>query len=91
MEVAHNDGDPSNNRLSNLRYDTRAGNAADTFRHGTAVRGETHGMVKLTPAQVLDIRSKSAEGLTTPQLLALFPVKETQLYRILRRESWKHI
>lgn len=36
MEVCHNDGDPENNRLSNLRYDTHAGNMQDMIRHGTS-------------------------------------------------------
>ena len=29
MEVCHNDGNPSNNRLDNLRYDTHSGNMID--------------------------------------------------------------
>ena len=33
LEVCHNDGDPRNNRLSNLRYDTSSANAADMVRH----------------------------------------------------------
>lgn len=31
----HWDGDPANNHVSNLRWDTKLGNAADTRRHGT--------------------------------------------------------
>lgn len=34
MQVCHNNGDPSDNRLENLRYDTPAGNAADIMLHG---------------------------------------------------------
>jgi hypothetical protein len=34
MEVCHNDGDPANNLLSNLRWDTKKGNAQDRRRHG---------------------------------------------------------
>lgn len=30
----HNDGDPTNNHLSNLRWDTRRSNNLDTVRHG---------------------------------------------------------
>lgn len=33
--VCHADGDPQNNYLPNLRYDTPAGNAADRKAHGT--------------------------------------------------------
>lgn len=35
MEVCHADGSRDNNHISNLRYDTRAGNAADALKHGT--------------------------------------------------------
>lgn len=35
-EVAcHNDGNPSNSTLSNLRWDTAKGNSADAIKHGT--------------------------------------------------------
>lgn len=33
MVACHNDGDPSNNHLGNLRWDTRRANALDRFRH----------------------------------------------------------
>lgn len=35
MQVCHNDGNVSNPALSNLRYDTPVGNAADKIKHGT--------------------------------------------------------
>ena len=35
MEVCHNDGDPTNNSLENLRYGTRSDNMLDRVRHGT--------------------------------------------------------
>ena len=34
MDVCHNDGDPTNNRLDNLRYDTRTDNILDVYRAG---------------------------------------------------------
>ncbi len=38
MEVCHNNGDPHDNRLSNLRYDTHVANSLDRREHGTAYR-----------------------------------------------------
>ena len=35
MEVCHNDGDPTNNHLDNLRYGTSSDNELDKVRHGT--------------------------------------------------------
>lgn len=34
MECCHNDGDPTNNALSNLRWDTSKANKADMAKHG---------------------------------------------------------
>lgn len=35
MEACHDDGDPSNNRIENLRWDTHQSNLHDKYRHGT--------------------------------------------------------
>jgi hypothetical protein len=35
MEACHNDGDPANNCVSNLRWDTRTNNIYDAVQHGT--------------------------------------------------------
>jgi len=35
MDACHNDGDATNNRLDNLRWDTVSENRLDTVRHGT--------------------------------------------------------
>jgi hypothetical protein len=37
LEVCHNNGDPTDNRLENLRYDTRSANHLDKQRHGTDI------------------------------------------------------
>lgn len=34
LEVCHNDGNCLNNRIENLRYDTRSENIKDRYRHG---------------------------------------------------------
>ena len=41
-EACHNDGNPANNVVANLRWDTRASNAADAVRHGRVPRGDDH-------------------------------------------------
>lgn len=43
MQACHNDGDPTNNVLTNLRWDTASANARDRLRHGTNDRANrTH-------------------------------------------------
>jgi hypothetical protein len=71
-EVAHGDGDPSNNHAGNLRWATRKENMADCLLHGTRAmgsrhgrttkphltpRGQHHGHAKLTESQVRAIRA----------------------------------
>lgn len=48
----HNDGQVSNNRLSNLRWDTKKNNQADRIRHGTMLYGEKHQFSTLTNKQI---------------------------------------
>lgn len=57
MLGCHNDDVPRHNVLSNLRWDTHAGNMADRDRHGTTAVGERAGGHKLTAEQVLAIRN----------------------------------
>ena len=43
MEGCHEDNDKTNNRLDNLRWDTRPGNHSDKARHGTlGAKAECH-------------------------------------------------
>lgn len=42
METCHNDGDATNDRLSNLRWDTHVANVQDTVRLGRHNSSKTH-------------------------------------------------
>jgi hypothetical protein len=60
LDVCHNDGNRTNNRRSNLRYDTKSENSRDALRHGTHRGlqnvGEQHPLAKLSDADVELIR-----------------------------------
>ena len=57
MQACHfPDKNPSNNHLTNLRWDTVVNNHADKKIHGTQCMGETHGVSKLTDEAVAYIR-----------------------------------
>lgn len=62
LDCCHRDGNPANNRLGNLRWDTRRANEADKVRHGTRARGERHGKSKLTEKMVRKIRKLYRAG-----------------------------
>jgi len=86
LVVAHRNGDPQDNRLSNLRYATREENAADAARHGTRAMGEAVGTSKLTEADVLEIRARRAER--AEDLGAEFGVTMGSVRNIWARRRW---
>jgi len=64
LHVAHWDGDPSNNRVDNLRWVTPAENSADSIRLGRNKRpaGESHFRAKLNKDVIDAMRQLSASG-----------------------------
>lgn len=70
MECCHEDGDPSNNRLSNLRWDTHQANMDDRERHGRQPRGESHHLAKIKDDDVVEIRQLYATGKYSQRKLA---------------------
>jgi hypothetical protein len=89
LEACHNDGNPKNNVLSNLRWDTRRENAADRIAHGTAAIGEKHPMAKLTKEQALEIRTCHSDAL--PILATHFGITVDHARKIKSRLAWKDL
>ncbi len=98
MECCHFDGDPTNNALVNLRWDTHKANEADSIRLGQKCRGERIGNSKVTEATVLQIRAeyvKGKPGKRRPHgLTALaerFGLSRTNVCDIVNRRIWTHL
>lgn len=91
MEACHENGIRDDNRLSNLRWDTRKNNFADRDRHGTTARGTRHGMVKLSEADVLEIRKRRAAGARTKDLGKQFGVRHSTISSIALGRTWSHV
>lgn len=96
MESCHNNGNNLDNRLENLRWDTRSNNSYDSIRHGTHagtnIRGENHYRSKLTKEKVIGIIQLYNTRLFTQQELAdLSHVGQSVISRIINRRTWKHI
>jgi hypothetical protein len=92
--ICHCDGDKTNNKVENLRYDTQKGNIADIKIHGTEnpPRGIRNGMSRLTEAQVLEIRRLRLRlGLTHAVIGAKFGISREHTRDIINRKAWKHV
>ena len=87
MQGCHNDGDPMNNRLPNLRWDSPRNNTADQVGHGTKAAGERCGHAKLTWEQVREIRTRRAEG--GAALARAFGISQPTASEILRGVTWR--
>ena len=91
MQACHGDGDKSNNRLSNLRWDLPAGNYADRDRHGTTARGERVGNSKLVAEQVREIRRLATAKVTHNEIGRRFGVSKALVGKIVYRKCWTHV
>ncbi|MGK3995033.1 HNH endonuclease [Sorangium sp. So ce1024] len=91
MEGCHNDGDPTNNRLENLRWDTPKANWEDRRRHGRANAGEDNAAAKLTAVQVREIRALRRDGLRLREIAPRFGVTMAMVSKIARGEAWNGV
>jgi hypothetical protein len=90
MECLHGNGNPSDNRLKNLRWGTRLENKADSARHGTIPRGERSGMAKLTNVDIPLIFSLRSDGWSYPRIGRRFGVAGTTIHRVVKGLTWLH-
>jgi len=95
-EGCHNDGNPANNALGNLRWDTHPSNMADQIAHGTrsappVMRGEDHPRTTLTTADVSFIRRQHLRRGDRQRLATRFGVSGTTITRIIDRKVWAHV
>ena len=90
MEGCHNDGNPKNNELGNLRWDTDSGNQADRVLHGTSNIGERNPQAKLCLADVRIIKQRIADGESDEVISASFPVTSYAIKSIRNGQNWRH-
>lgn len=73
-EACHGNGDSTDNRLVNLRWDSKKGNGADRVRHGTSA-GENSSNCVLLDTEVKAIRELYAVGkLTFKQIADMYNI-----------------
>jgi len=67
---------------------TRKENLEDMTQKGRRVKGESHGMKRLTEAQVREILASPE---TSHSLADRFSVSDSAIYLIRRRQRWAHL
>lgn len=92
LECCHNDGNPSNNKLENLRWDTKQNNVKDKRRHGTILSGEKAGSSKLKEKDIIDIKTlRETTDLSYSKIGKIYNVDGSTIYKIVKNKRWKHL
>lgn len=92
MEVAHENGVKTDNRLSNLSYKTPAQNQQDRVRHGTDSRGEKNRNSRLTSDAVRECREECASGRRTrTEMAQKYGVSPVAVQSAVQGKTWRHI
>lgn len=89
----HNNGNPKDNHISNLRWDTKTSNCADQLIHGTRPLGSKSHLSVLSDDQVLYIKSCIPEwerGMGK-KFAELFGVSTSLISDIKNNLLWKHL
>lgn len=91
MEGCHGDGDPANNVLSNLRWDTHKNNMDDRVTHGTHAIGEQNPRAKLTNAQAKEVKRRIENGESNEEISEDFPITARGIKSIRNGQNWSHL
>lgn len=87
-QCCHNDGNPRNNALNNLRWDVASANHADRAAHGTLCRGERSGLAKITEQQAREIKVRLDKGAQCKALASEFNVAPSTISAIKSGKNW---
>lgn len=87
-ECCHNNGVPDDNRLFNLRWDTRKANCQDQIKHGVSTKGVRNPRSKLTEEQVCAI----LQDTRMHKYIALdYGVVRSAITAIKNGKNWGHL
>lgn len=89
MECRHLDGDPTNNRLDNIKWDTPKNNQQDRFIHGTHMVGGKNKNACFTNEEAEKIRDMwKSRQFTKQEIADIHNVSRYTIYRIINQDSY---
>ena len=88
--VLHRDGNPKNNKVTNLYWGDDRDNHKDMIKHGTTTKGVQNYHAKLTNEQVLEIWKKS-KNISGVFLAKEYNVSRATISRIKNKTHWKSL
>lgn len=90
LEGCHEDDDPTNNRLGNLRWDTRSANRRDAVRNQRARGGRQVGQA-LDRKQARSIKLYLRAGCSLSRIARVFRVSRTTITKIRDGQLWADV
>ena len=92
-EVAHGDGNKTNNHWRNLRWATKSENCQEKRTLGELpdIRGEKHPNARLTEPLVLAMRARRAQGAYYREIAEEFGFPRLTVYDAVTGTTWSHI
>ena len=85
MECCHYDDVKENNKLENLRWDTRQENCRDALKNGKG------SLQKLSVKDVLEIKNELKKGKTQQRIADMFGIGRRAIGDIKTGKTWSHI
>lgn len=91
MICRHLDGNPKNNRLDNLEWNTNSINMKDRTRHGTQPKGEKASQSKFSNIDILNMRHLYKNGWTTGEIGRKYNTNHKVIWKIITYKTWTHL
>ena len=96
MECCHNNGIRTDNKLENLRWDTKSNNSIDSIKHGThtglCYKGEICPAAKLKEKDVrMIIYMHKTVLFLRREIAEIYNVTCSTIDLIINKKTWKHI